>query len=262
MGKSYSRSFVLITGATTGIGFELAKLYADEGRNLILVARDSEKLEEVKLELNILYNITIYTLNIDLTVNNSCEEIFNFVDKKNISVDILINNAGMGSFGYLSEIELEKEIDLINLNIKALTELTKLFLPSMIEHEEGGIMNVSSTAAFCSGPKMAVYYASKAYVLSLTEAIYEEVRGKGIKVSCLCPGPVKTKFQEKAKIKKKESSNKAMMSAKEVARIGYKNFKKGKLIIIPGFKNKAIVLINKFIPRSLSRKIILIMNKG
>ncbi|MGG7059596.1 SDR family NAD(P)-dependent oxidoreductase [Clostridium nigeriense] len=261
MGKPYGRSCVLITGATTGIGYELARLYAKDENNLILVARDEEKLKEVKDELEF-YNIKVYTIALDLSEDNSCEKVLDFVNKKNLSVDILINNAGMGSFGYLSEIEVEKELKLIDVNIRALTELTKMFLPSMIEHGEGSIMNVASTAAFCAGPKMATYYASKSYVLNFTEALYEELKGSEIKVSCLCPGPVKTNFQEKSGIRKSEAAKKALMTPKEVAKIAYKDFKNGKLIIIPGFKNKLIITLNKLIPRSLSRKIILMMNKG
>lgn len=261
MGKPYGRSCVLITGATAGIGYELAKLYAKDENNLILVARDEERLKEVKDELEF-YNIKVYTIALDLSEDNSCEKVLDFVNKKNLSVDILINNAGMGSFGYLSEIEVEKELKLINVNIRALTELTKMFLPSMIEHGEGAIMNVASTAAFCAGPKMATYYASKSYVLNFTEALYEELKGSEIKISCLCPGPVKTNFQEKSGIRKSEAAKKALMTPKEVAEIAYRDFKKGKLIIIPGFKNKLIIRINKLIPRSFSRKIILMMNKG
>ncbi|MBE6053389.1 MAG: SDR family oxidoreductase [Clostridium sartagoforme] len=261
MGKPYSRSCVLITGATTGIGYELAKLYAKDKNNLILVARNEERLKEVKDELS-LYNINVYIIAVDLSVDNSCEKILEFVNKNNLSVDILINNAGLGSFGFLSEIEMEKELKLIDVNIKSLTELTKIFLPIMIGHGEGAIMNVASTAAFCAGPKMATYYASKAYVLNFTEALYEELKESNIKISCLCPGPVKTSFQEKSGIRKRASAKNALMTPKEVAEVAYKSFKRGKLIIIPGFKNKIIVFLNKFIPRSLSRKIILMMNKG
>ena len=261
MGKPYGRSCVLITGATTGIGYELAKLYSKDWNNLILVARDEERLQEVKEELD-LYNIKVYILSLDLAEDNSCEKVLDFVNKKNLSVDILINNAGIGSFGYLSEIEMEKELKLIDVNIRALTELTKIFLPTMIDHGEGGIMNVASTAAFCAGPKMATYYASKSYVLNFTEALYEELKGSEIKVSCLCPGPVRTNFQEKSGIKKSEAAKNTLMTPREVAKVAYKDFKRGKLIIIPGFKNKVIILLNKLIPRALSRKIILMMNKG
>ena len=261
MGKHDGRSCVLITGATAGIGYELSKLYANEGYNLILIARNESKLNKCKYKLNLLYNVNIHTLALDLSVDNSCEKIKNYVDRKNLSVDILINNAGIGSFGYIAEIELEEERKLIDINIKSLTELTKLFLPSMMENGEGAILNVASTAAFCAGPKMGVYYASKAYVLSFTEALYEEVKDKGIKVSCLCPGAVNTEFQDKAGIKKNKIAEKNLMSPKEVARIAFRDFNKGKTIIIPGFKNKLMVYLNKFMPRALSRKIILFMNK-
>ena len=261
MGKPNSRSCVLITGATTGIGYELAKLYARDGKNLILIARSEDKLREVKEELS-LYNTKIYTLALDLAVNNSCEKILESVNKNNLTVDILVNNAGIGTYGYLNETDIERELNLIDVNIRALTELTKLFIPSMISNGEGAIMNVSSTAAFCAGPKMANYYASKAYVLSFTEALHEELKNNNIKVSCLCPGPIKTGFQEKAGIKKNENIKNSSMSAKNVASIAYKDFNRGKAIIIPGFKNKILVYLNKLIPRSLSRKIILMMNKG
>lgn len=262
MGKPDSRSFVLITGATAGIGYELAKIYATDGYNLVLVARNIERLEKVKSELNLMYNVNIHTLSIDLSIDNSCEEIFNYVNKKHLTVDILINNAGVGSFGYFKELDINKEVDQININVKALSELTRLFLPTMINNEAGSILNVASTAAFCSGPKMATYYATKAFVLSFTEAIYEEVKGSNIKISCLCPGAVRTEFLDKSGIKKNEIAKKNMMTAKEVAKIAYKDFNKGKLIIIPGVKNKIIVGFNKIVPRSISRKVILLMNKG
>lgn len=262
MGKPDGRSFVLITGATTGIGYELAKIYADDGYNLILVARNIERLEQVKNELNLIYNVNIHILSVDLSMDNSCEEILSYINKKNLTVDVLINNAGVGSFGYFKDLDINKEINQININVKSLTELTRLFLPIMINNEMGSILNVASTAAFCAGPKMATYYASKAFVLNFTEAIYEEIKGSNVRISCLCPGTVKTGFLDKAGIKKKEIAKNNMMTAKEVAKIAYRDFNRGKLIIIPGFKNKLIVAINKIIPRSLSRKIILLMNKG
>lgn len=261
MGKPERRSCVLITGATTGIGYELAKLYAKDGYNLLLIARNIDNLEKVRDEVS-LYNINVDILAVDLAVDNSCEKVFNFVDEKNLTVDILINNAGVGSFGYLSETEMKKELSLIDLNIKSLTEMTKHFLPRMIESDYGSIINVSSTAAFCAGPKMAVYYASKAYVLSFTEALYEEVKGTNIKVSCLCPGAVDTGFQNKAGIKKSKSAKNNLMSVSKVANLAYRDFNKGKLIIIPGAKNKVLVIMNKFMPRFISRRVILLMNKG
>lgn len=252
--------YTLITGASTGIGYELAKLFAKDRHNLILVARDEGKLETAKNELS-KCNVEVKILSLDLSKSEDIQGLFNYVEMNKLNVDILVNNAGIGTFGDFSEIEWVKEEALIDINIKVLTKLTKYFLPKIIECKNGGILNVASTAAFCSGPRMAAYYASKAYVLNLTEAIYEECKDSGIRISCLCPGPVKTTFQDKAGIKKSESAKKYLMDAEEVAKVSYKDFKKGKLIIIPGMKNKLLVIGNKLLPRRISRKIILKTNK-
>lgn len=255
-----TRNYTLITGASTGIGYELAKLFAKDRHNLILVARDEGKLETAKNELS-KYNVEVKILSLDLSKSEDIQGLFNYVEMNKLNVDILVNNAGIGTFGDFSEIEWVKEEALIDINIKVLTKLTKYFLPKIIECKNGGILNVASTAAFCSGPRMAAYYASKAYVLNLTEAIYEECKDSGIRISCLCPGPVKTTFQDKAGIKKSESAKKYLMDAEEGAKVSYKDFKKGKLIIIPGMKNKLLVIGNKLLPRRISRKIILKTNK-
>ena len=255
-----TRNYTLITGASTGIGYELAKLFAKDRHNLILVARDEGKLETAKNELS-KCNVEVKILSLDLSKSEDIRGLFNYVEMNKLNVDILVNNAGIGTFGDFSEIEWVKEEALIDINIKVLTKLTKYFLPKIIECKNGGILNVASTAAFCSGPRMAAYYASKAYVLNLTEAIYEECKDSGIRISCLCPGPVKTTFQDKAGIKKSESAKKYLMDAEEVAKVSYKDFKKGKLIIIPGMKNKLLVIGNKLLPRRISRKIILKTNK-
>ena len=255
-----TRNYTLITGASTGIGYELAKLFAKDRHNLILVARDEGKLETAKNELS-KCNVEVKILSLDLSKSEDIQGLFNYVEMNKLNVDILVNNAGIGTFGDFSEIEWVKEEALIDINIKVLTKLTKYFLPKIIECKNGGILNVASTAAFCSGPRMAAYYASKAYVLNLTEAIYEECKDSGIRISCICPGPVKTTFQDKAGIKKSESAKKYLMDAEEVAKVSYKDFKKGKLIIIPGMKNKLLVIGNKLLPRRISRKIILKTNK-
>lgn len=184
-----TRNYTLITGASTGIGYELAKLFAKDRHNLILVARDEGKLETAKNELS-KYNVEVKILSLDLSKSEDIQGLFNYVEMNKLNVDILVNNAGIGTFGDFSEIEWVKEEALIDINIKVLTKLTKYFLPKIIECKNGGILNVASTAAFCSGPRMAAYYASKAYVLNLTEAIYEECKDSGIRISCLCPGPV------------------------------------------------------------------------
>lgn len=258
--RTFNKQYVLITGASSGIGYELAKLYARSGQNLILIARNIDRLKKVESELS-KYNVEIKILSLDISKNYDIEKLFNYVEINNLNINTLINNAGIGTFGDFKEVEWEKEEALIDINIKSLTRLTKYFLPKIIGNKNGGILNVASTAAFCSGPRMATYYASKAYVLNLTEAIYEECKDTAIKVSCLCPGPVKTGFQGKAGIKKSESAKKYLMDAEEVAKITYKEFNKGKLIIIPGVKNKLLVLGNKLLPGSISRKIILKTNK-
>ena len=252
--------YTLITGASTGIGYELSKLFAKDKHNLILVSRNKIKLQSVKNELE-KYNIDIKILALDLLKSEDIKNIFNYIEINKLNVNILVNNAGIGTFGDFNDIEWEKEEALIDINIKALTQLTKYFLPKIVECKNGGILNVASTAAFCSGPRMAAYYASKAYVLNLTEAIYEEYKDNGIKISCLCPGPVKTSFQGKAGIKKSEAAKKYLMDAEEVAKVCYKDFNKGKLIIIPGMKNRLLVMGNKILPRSISRKIILKTNR-
>ena len=254
------KSYTIITGASSGIGYELANLFAKDKHNLILVARNNERLQKVKDNLSE-NNIDIKTLSLDLSNMNECDKLIEFIEENNLKIDVLVNNAGIGSFGDFKDIEWDTEEKLIDINIKALTKLIKYFLPKMIEQSNGGILNVASTAAFASGPRMATYYASKAYVLKLTEASYEEVKDYSIKVSCLCPGPVKTTFQSKAGIRKSEGAKKYLMDADIVARIGYDGFKKGKLIIIPGFKNKILVGANKILPGTISRKIILKTNK-
>jgi short-subunit dehydrogenase len=252
--------YTLITGGTEGIGFELAKLFAADKHSLIIVARNKDKLENMKIKFEGEYKINVEIIQSDLCVDKSCEKIIKVVEEKKFIVDNLINNAGVGSFGLFSEEEDGFEEKLININISALTTLTKYFIKGMIKRGEGGILNVASTAAFIGGPKMSMYYSSKAYVLSLTEALHDEVRELGVRVSCLCPGPVRTSFQEKAGIKKSENAKKYLMNANKVAEEAYLGFRKGKAIIIPGYKNKLLVLGNKLMPRALSRRIILRSN--
>jgi len=252
--------YTLITGGTEGIGLELAKFFAADKHNLIIVARNKNNLEDLKVKFEKEYEIIVEIIQSDLCLDNACEQIIKIVEEKKFIVDNLINNAGIGSFGFFSEAEDGFEDKLININIIAPTTLTKYFIKCMIKRGKGGILNVASTAAFIGGPKMSMYYSSKAYVLSLTEALHDEVRELGIRVSCLCPGPVKTSFQEKAGIKKSEKAKKYLMSASKVAEEAYVGFFRGKTIIVPGYKNKLLVLGNKLMPRSLSRKIILKSN--
>lgn len=248
--------YTLITGGSEGIGFEIGKLYASQGNNLILVGRTLEKLERAKKFIENTYKNKVEILSLDLSVDNSCEKLFDFVEKNNLSVDKVINNAGIGSFGFFHEDKTNID-DIISLNILSLTKITKYFYSQMVTIGYGEILNVASTAAFSAGPKMSLYYATKAYVLSLTESLYEEGKQFGVKVCCLCPGPVKTEFQSKSGIKKAEGYDKYLMNAKDVALIAYLGLENNKGIIIPGFKNKILVFGAKIMPRRLSRKIIL-----
>lgn len=253
-------TYTLITGGTEGIGLEFAKLFAEDKHNLILASRNELKLKKVKQKIESEYKVKVEIVNIDFSVDKSCGKLFDFVDKYNIVVDNLVNNAGIGSFGFFNQEEENFEDKIINVNIIALTKLTKFFLNKMIERGKGGILNISSTAGFVGGPKMALYYSTKSYVLTLTEAIYEEVKDKNIVVSCLCPGPVKTSFQKKAGIEKSEKAKKYLMEPELVAKIAYEGFKNKKVIIIPGLKNKILVFGNKLIPRAISRRIVLSTN--
>lgn len=253
--------YTLITGGTEGIGLEMAKLFAEDKHNLIIAARNEEKLKAVKKSLENQYKINVETIAVDLSVDKSCEKVYEFVDEKNFIVDNLINNAGIGCFGYFNELDANEQQKLIKLNVLALTDITHHFLNKMIENGEGGILNVASTAAFSAGPKMSTYYASKAFVLSLTESLHEEAKVHGIKVCCLCPGAVKTGFQKKSNIVKNEKAASLLMNPEDVAKSAYKGYKKGDAIIIPGAKNKFLVWANKFIPRALARKIVLSANK-
>lgn len=253
--------YTLITGGTEGIGLEFTKLFAKDKHNLIIVARNKERLKSVKEEIERDYKVKVETIALDLSIEESYKEIYDFVEKNNYFVDNLINNAGLGCFGYFKDLDIDKQDTLIKVNVLALTNLTHYFLGKMLKANEGGILNIASTAAFSAGPKMSTYYASKAFVLSLTESIHEEVKNSRVKVSCLCPGAVKTGFQKKAEIVKNEKAASLLMSPETVARYAYKSYKKGDVIIIPGVKNKLLVLANKFIPRSLARRIVLAANK-
>lgn len=245
----------LITGASSGIGLELAHLFAKDNYDLVLVARRTARLKEIKKELES-HSITVHIFSQDLTEINASKKIISFLNDKKIHIHTLINNAGFGVYGTFDATPMKKELDMIQLNITALTELTKLLLPNMKQHKSGQIMNVASTAAFQAGPKMAIYFASKAYVLSFSEALHNELKPHGIHVSALCPGPTKTEFETEASTtKNKLKFSGTVMSAKDVARIGYIGLHKGKAVIIPGFKNKFFIFISRFASRPFVTKI-------
>jgi short-subunit dehydrogenase len=250
------KNTALITGASNGIGLELAKVHASKGGDLVLVARNKTKLDELKEELESQFKVSVYTIGKDLSANNSAQEVYDETTKQNIQIDYLINNAGFGDFGMFAETEWNKELQMINLNITTLTQFTKLYLQDMVKRKSGKIMNVASTAAFQSGPTMAVYYATKAYVLSFSEAVDNEVSGKGVTVTTLCPGPTESGFQAAAAM---EESNlvkgKKLPTAKEVAEYGYSSMMKGKTVAIHGMMNWIMANSVRFTPRALVVKL-------
>ena len=255
--NSTIRETVLITGASKGIGYELTKLFAKDSYNLILVARDEAKLKEIKKDFSNKYNIDILIIVKDLSKPNAALDIFKKTTEKRITVDILVNNAGIGDFGNFHTEKTSKISEIMHVNIVSLTELTRLFLAKMIEKKKGKILNVSSLAAFQPGPYMAVYYASKAYVQSFSEAITNELSGTGITVTTLCPGPTKSGFQHEVGSEKSRLSKLHLLSSSEdVAKDAYKALINGEKNIIPGFINSTLLITSKMIPRNIKTQVI------
>jgi short-subunit dehydrogenase len=253
----------LITGASTGIGYELSKLFARDRCHLILVARDEKKLQQVAAELRGISGQTVKVIAADLAHPDAPLQISSQLAPT--SLDYLVNNAGFGLGGPFLETDLKTELDMIQVNISAPVHLTKLFLRDMVARKSGCIMNVASTAAFQPGPMMAIYYATKAFLLSFTEAVAEELRGSGVTVTALCPGPTVSEFQKRAKIENSRivrASPMGMMTAKSVAEIGYAGMKKGKVIVIPGVMNRIGVQSVRIGPRAIVRRAARKLNEG
>jgi len=247
---------VLITGSTVGIGLALSRVFAAGGSDLILVARNREKLDQVAQELRDAYKIDVVVVQMDLAAPSSPQALYDDLSARGKVVDVLVNNAGMGVYGPFAESTWQQDAALLHLNVFNLTHLTRLFVTGMIERKTGGILNVASTAAFQPGPLMALYYASKAYVLSFSEALFTELRGSGVSVTALCPGPVATEFFKRADMEKSGlASGKvlAMMSAERVAQAGYRGFRNGTAVVIPGILNKLGPFSLRFTPRFLVR---------
>jgi len=246
----------LITGASSGIGYEFAKIHASKGDNLVLVARRKEKLEALKKELEKAHNVSVLVIEKDLSIANAANDVYQETSEKNIVVDYLINNAGIGDYGKFYELNWDKQAVMIQLNITALTQLCKLYLNEMTKRDSGKILNVASTAAFQPGPLMAVYYATKSYVLHFSEAIANEVKDKGITVTALCPGATESEFVDTAELgDSKLFKNKKLPTSKTVAEYGYKAMMKGKVVAIQGFMNKVMAGSIRFSPRGMVVKI-------
>jgi short-subunit dehydrogenase len=247
----------LITGAASGIGYQLACLFAAENYNLVLVDRNESRLSEISVEFQEKYPIIVKDIVKDLSISTSPQEIFAELQTANIKVDVLVNNAGFGTYGLFNETSLASELEMLQVNLVCLTHLTKLFLKEMVKQGSGKILNVASAAAFQPGPLMAVYFATKAYVLSFSEAIANELEGTGVTVTVLCPGSTVSAFHERTGMAdSKLVKGQKMMDAETVAQMGYDALMRGKTIIIPGLLNKILAKSVRFFPRKLVTKIV------
>lgn len=250
------RPTALVTGGSGGIGLEIAKVLARKGFDLVLVARRRDTLEAAAGQLEGKFDIKAHVFAADLRRREAPEQIFDFLRNENISIDALVNNAGFGLGGEFTETEVERELEMIQVNIAALTHLTKLFLPPMVKQRSGRILNVASTAAFQPGPLMAVYYATKAYVLSFSQALAEELRNTGVTVTALCPGPTQTDFADAAQMTNSRLfTTFGVADADDVARYGVDAMLNGKRIAIPGIRNKVLAQANRLAPRALSTRL-------
>jgi short-subunit dehydrogenase len=242
----------LITGGSGGIGYELAKLFARDHYNLVLVARSSDKLNQVAGELQSQFGVGVKTVALDLGAAPAPQFLFDQLRREGIAVDVLVNNAGFGAFGEFATMAEGEILGQIQLNVTALTYLTRLFLPSMLSRGSGKVMNVASTAAFQPGPLMAVYYATKAYVLSFSEALANEVAGSGVVVSCFCPGATETGFAKRAGTEDSRIFKKlGAMNVEAVARDGYRGLMAGRTVVISGVRNWMVAESVRFAPRKL-----------
>lgn len=246
----------LITGASTGIGYEMAKIFAARGYDLVVVARSAKNLKALQNSLSPLVKVT--SIPLDLASPKAAQSLFSKTQKAKLEIDVLVNNAGFGSSGKFVDLDLKRELMQIDLNVRVLTELTHLYGAEMSKRKKGRILNVASTAAFQPGPFMAVYYATKAFVLHFSEAIADEIKPRGVQVSVLCPGATVTEFADTAGMHKSRLFSSKLMkpaTAEAVAIYGVNKFLKGKTLIIHGFMNKVMVISGKFSPRFVVRKI-------
>jgi uncharacterized protein len=245
------RDTVLVTGASSGIGRELAGLFARDGADLVLVARGERPLQELAAGLATEHGTRAQVLAADLSQPGSAEEIAETLAAQGVQVDVLVNNAGFGAHGHVATLGVQRQLDMIEVNVAALTRLTALFLPGMLERRHGAVLNVASMAAFQAGPNQAVYCATKAYVLSFTEALAEEVRGSGVRVSCLAPGATDTGFASRAEMTGTKVFRMGAMAAGPVAQAGYDGLRDGKTLVVPGLLNRFLALSVRLAPRTL-----------
>jgi short-subunit dehydrogenase len=240
----------LVTGASMGIGVDLAECFAHEGYDVILTARSEPALREVAERLASAHGIKATTIGLDLAAHDGCKKLAKEIEARGLTVDVLVNNAGYGHASAFADSDTLTQVGMIDLNVHAVVELTHIYWKRMLAQGRGGLLNVASTAAFQPGPLMAVYYASKAFVLSFSEALWEEARGTGVHVSCLCPGPTASKFRERAGTGSKRLARVSpVMASAPVARAGYEGFVHNRRVVIPGARNALTARAVPFIPR-------------
>lgn len=248
------RETALITGASSGIGEELARLFAADGADLVLVARRADRLEALADELRRAHDITAYVLPKDLARPEAPGEVFDETERQGINVDVLVNNAGVGAREHFAAIDTGRQVDMVQVNVTALTHLARLYLPGMLERGRGAILNVGSAAGFQPVPGFAVYAATKAYVLSFTEGLAEELRGSGISATLLAPGATATEFARAAGVEGTLSFRRGAMDARTVAKAGYEGMRAGRVIVVPRLRNRLSSLAVRLLPRSLVRR--------
>ena len=252
--NSDDRMTALITGASSGIGYQLAEVFARNGHGLVLVARNKEKLRQLADHLQEVFGTATKLISKDLALTTSAREIFDELQQESVRISMLVNNAGMDVYGRFHETDMAQELQMIQVNLVSLTQLTKLLLPDMRKQGSGRILNLGSTGSFISSPFNAVYSATKAYVLSFSEAIAEELRGSGVTVTVLCPGATRTEFQKRANMENVRLLRFGAMDAALVAEIGYRAMMAGRRVVVPGLLNKAQVLLARLLPRTAMTK--------
>lgn len=251
-----TKKTALVTGGSTGIGYELARQFAAHGHDLVLAARNADLLDQAAGKIEGKYGTGVQTIAIDLSDPDAPPQLFDKLSTDNVQVDFLVNNAGFGFGGDFVDTDIERELDMIQVNCASVIHLTKLLLPAMVKRKEGKILNVASTAAFQAGPGHSIYYASKAFVLSFSEAIAEELSRTGVTVTALCPGPTESNFAERAGTSRNRLFTQTKVaSAEGVARYGYAAMMKGKRVAIAGAQNKLMIHAERFVPRILVTKI-------
>lgn len=244
----------LITGASSGIGLEFAKIFAQNGYDLVLVARSADKLQKLASELT---NVKTHIITKDLSLPTAPQEVYDELEAKNIAIEVLVNNAGFGDYGFFHETDWKKQVQMIDLNMRALTELTYLFGKKMVARRSGKILQVASTASFQPGPLMSVYYATKHYVLAFSEGIANEWKDFGVTVTTLCPGPTESGFQAGAAMEdSKLVKGKKMPTSAEVAKYGYKSLMRGTVVAVHGMMNWIMAASVRFVPRGMVTKMV------